>query len=628
MNRTVSNLTDALARACSEGIPVAGSESQAECFAKIPASVLTAQRMRCQMRAFDPSIENSDKGIQSGNRLVAVNGLADPEDGKENGAFRLFHDNPLPMWIFDVQSLRFLATNLAASRVYGFSPEEFRSMTLRDIRLPADAPLMEQQVRSGNPSYGRIWTHVTKSGEKILVRISSNHVNYGGCSARFVVAEDVTDSEMLQAELIHRVHHDPLTELPNRSLIEMLLRSEVRKVANDSEITAFLCLELERFKQLKENHGRSTADEVLLHVASMLRRASGPHDCICRSGEQEFSVLLRKCQSVEEAQGRAEAFHQAVSSPVTIANLRLQLTCSGGLALYPNHGSSVAEIWRVADAAIHDARRSGGRRLVMSSPAIRGESAERIVIEHYLRNVLQRGGLQLHYQPQYRMDGSIHGFEALLRLPHPTGGYIAPDRFIGIAEEGGMIDALGEWALKEACRQAKIWNSRRELGFRIAVNVSPMQLVRPDFAQTALRTMREVGIDPSWIEMEVTEQIVVSFEESATQMQELANAGVRFAIDDFGTGYSSLQHIDRLPVTVVKIDRSFVRRLSDARSSEAIVEAIVRMGHSLGMQVIAEGVETNEQLELVKDKGCDIVQGFLFSRALPADEAGTLIDSA
>lgn len=549
-----------------------------------------------------------------------------PQRNRTEDSFQIFEENPLPMWIFDVNTLRFLVVNRAATEIYGYSREEFLAMTLRDIRLPSDIAEMERQVKSGKMSLGRTWTHVTKSGEKLLVRISSNPLEYQGHSARFVVAEDVTEREMLHAELVHSAYHDPLTGLPNRQLMEMQINAILHSGNEDRRVAALMCLELDRFKQIKEAHGRDVAEECLLRVTSLLRAAAGPHDCLCRSGGEEFTVLLCDCRSEEEAEIAASRLHRAISESFIIDDLRLQLTSSCGLALFPRDGNKASEIWRVADAAVDEARKAGGRRLVIASASIRRDAFERGVIERYTRKMLQENGLLLHYQPQYHTNGTLHGFEALLRLPHPSCGFIPPDRFISIAEENGMIDVLGDWVLKEACRQSSCWNLGRKTPVRIAVNVSPMQLIRPDFASSALALMQSAGVEPSWMEMEVTERVVVHFEESARQMHELSAAGVTFAIDDFGTGYSSLQHIDRLPVSVVKIDRSFVRGLLDERSSEAIVEAIVRMGHSLGMQVIAEGVETTEQLEILKSKDCDIIQGYLYSKPLTAADAGALLE--
>jgi EAL domain-containing protein (putative c-di-GMP-specific phosphodiesterase class I) len=236
-----------------------------------------------------------------------------------------------------------------------------------------------------------------------------------------------------------------------------------------------------------------------------------------------------------------------------------------------------------------------------------------------MRATLQDGGFRLHYQMQYDTSGQVRGMEALLRLPHPNLGYVTPDRFIPIAEENGLIHPLGKWVIEEACRQLIKWNANRAEPLRIAVNVSPLQLMRVDFVSEVRQIIAESGIDPSWLEMEITERVVLNFDEIARRMEQLANMGIRFAVDDFGTGYSSLQHLHRLPVSSLKIDRSFIQQLCESSRSYSIVKAMIAMGHSLQMQVIAEGVEHADQMRILDELGCDFVQGFLLARPAPPE---------
>jgi EAL domain-containing protein (putative c-di-GMP-specific phosphodiesterase class I) len=239
--------------------------------------------------------------------------------------------------------------------------------------------------------------------------------------------------------------------------------------------------------------------------------------------------------------------------------------------------------------------------------------------------MLQEGGFRLHYQLQYHMNGQIRGAEALVRLPHPTLGYVSPDRFIPLAEASGLIHPLGQFVIEEACRQLVLWNKAGITPVRIAVNVSPLQLMRSDFAPEVQRAILESGVEPSLLEIEITERVVLNFDEIAKRMSAFAAMGIRFAIDDFGTGYASLQHLHRLPISTLKIDRSFIQRLCESSRSYPIVKAIIELAHSLKMQVIAEGVEDEDQMQLLRELKCNCVQGFLLSRPLPPEEINVFL---
>jgi EAL domain-containing protein (putative c-di-GMP-specific phosphodiesterase class I) len=278
------------------------------------------------------------------------------------------------------------------------------------------------------------------------------------------------------------------------------------------------------------------------------------------------------------------------------------------------------QLWQDADAAMRRAKRDGGGRYLLAAQDTSADIAEDVELEHHMRTMLQEGGFRLHYQLQYHMNGQIRGMEALVRLPHPALGYISPDRFIPLAEVSGLIHPLGNFVIEEACRQLTLWNKAGMTPVRIAVNVSPQQLMRSDFAAEVQRAILESGVDPALLEIEITERVVLNFDEIAKRMTELAAMGICFAVDDFGTGYASLQHLHRLPISTLKIDRSFIQRLCESSHSYPIVKAIIELAHSLKMQVIAEGVEDEDQMQLLRELMCDCIQGFLLSRPLPPEE--------
>jgi EAL domain-containing protein (putative c-di-GMP-specific phosphodiesterase class I) len=282
--------------------------------------------------------------------------------------------------------------------------------------------------------------------------------------------------------------------------------------------------------------------------------------------------------------------------------------------VYPDHGTEGAELWKRADAAMYRAKRAGGDRHALATRGNNKLIDDSLDVDAQMRSILHIEGFQLHYQLQYYLNRQIRGMEALLRLPSLKEAVVSPDRFVAIAEERGMIHSLGKLVLEKACRQLKIWNSQRDVPVRIAVNISPLQLMRSDFVSEVQEVIYDSAIEPSWLEMEITERVVLNINEIAPRMTELAEMGIRFAVDDFGTGYSSLQHLHRLPVSTLKIDCSFIQQLCESSRSYSLVKSIIAMGHSLQMEVIAEGVEHEDQMQVLQDLDCDCIQGFLLSQ--------------
>jgi diguanylate cyclase (GGDEF)-like protein len=414
-------------------------------------------------------------------------------------------------------------------------------------------------------------------------------------------------------------HHDGLTGLPNRILLEQRMSLTFAAARESGHRAAIICLDLDRFKQVNDWYGHAIGDECLKKVGTLLTRRLRGMDTVARTGGEEFTILLGEVESVAAAGVVAKALLQVFSSAIEIEGHAIVLGVSMGVAVYPDHGMDGAELWRSADAAMYRAKRTGGNRHVLVESGSMTTAVESAGIESHMRTMLQDGGFHLHYQLQYDRNNQIRGMEALLRLPHPGLGYLSPDRFIPVAEGNGLIHPLGKWVIEEACRQAMIWNSQRKRPVRIALNVSPLQLMRSDFAAEVQHAITESGIDPGWLEMEITERVVLNFDEVAKRMEQLAKMGIRFAVDDFGTGYSSLQHLYRLPISTLKIDCVFVQQLSESSRSYPIVQAIIAMGHSLQMQVIAEGVEHEDQLHILRKLDCDCIQGFLLSRPSPPE---------
>jgi diguanylate cyclase (GGDEF)-like protein len=405
-------------------------------------------------------------------------------------------------------------------------------------------------------------------------------------------------------------------EGPDRLLLEERAEEALDHADRTRHRVAVCCLDLDNLEEVFERFGPEGAELCVEHVAMCLTRRLRGMDTIARTGTKTFTIILAELDDDFALRRVAEALLKIFAEPVVIEGQAFAISASIGVAVYPDDGFDLARLSRAAESAMHQARFEGGHRIAMFSLQLR----ERTELDAYMRETLQRGGFRLHYQPQYTPEGEISTLEALLRLPGKETGFISPELFIPIAEDTGMIEQLGMWVIEQASRQVREWH--REYGrlAHVAVNVSPLQLRGPDFAERALTAIRSHGVVPASIEFEITERAVLNFDEVAEPMRKLSEAGIIFAVDDFGTGYSSLQHLHRLPISVLKIDRSFVQRVGVPEGADAIIEAIVSMAHSLGMRVVAEGVETQAQRFATTQMGCDSIQGFLNSAAVEASK--------
>jgi diguanylate cyclase (GGDEF)-like protein len=389
---------------------------------------------------------------------------------------------------------------------------------------------------------------------------------------------------------------------------------------------AVMCLDLDRFKQINDTYGHAVGDLCLKQVAERLKSRLRAEDTVARSGGEEFTVVVGDLVSAEDATRVVEDLLSALRKPLIADQYPIDLTASFGIALYPDHGADAGELWKSADAAMYRVKRAGGNDYALVSQEISQSTTEANEIELFMRRAVKEGGLEVYYQPEYRADGTICGLEALLRLQHPKFGMVSPDRFIPIAEESGLIVPMGNWVLREVCRQSEEWRRRGLDVPRIAINVSPLQFMRMDFSRQVRQAVLETGVDPDRLEIEMTETTVMrNLDDLARQMRDLADLGVHFSVDDFGTGYSSLQHLHQLPIERLKIDRSFIERVCESNGTRALVEAILSLAHSLGLQVVAEGVEREEQAEALVAMKCDIMQGFLFAPPRQASDIPALI---
>jgi diguanylate cyclase (GGDEF)-like protein len=500
-------------------------------------------------------------------------------------------------------------------------------LTLKDIVLSTQQPSAETEsdTLAGSPA-NMVQRHLRSDGTQIDVAVRSNDVAHAGTACKLVIAEDVTERRHVDAELIQMAHHDALTGLPNRMLLSDRMAQALSTAQRLKHKTAVVSIDLDHFKKVNDWYGHAIGDQYLKHVAGLLTSRLRGMDTVARMGGDEFSIVLGEISTVESAGLVGKMLLQALNKPTVIGGYTIQPRGSLGIAIYPDHGADMDEVWRCADAAMYRAKRAGGNRYIVAGPDASNSADDSAALDQRLREMLEKERLLLHYQLQYSPNDALRGMEAFLRMPDLGQGFVSPDRIIARAEDNGMIYPVGRCVVEEVCRQMDSWKTVSTSAMRVAVNVSPSQLMRKEFASEVADSLAKWKIDPSCLEMEITERAILNYDEISTEMHELSGMGVRFAVDDFGTGFSSLQHLHRLPISTVKIDRSFVQRLCDSSSSYPIVKAIIAVGHSMKMEVIAEGVEHEEQRTILDRLGCDGMQGYLFAKPVSPEEiAKTLV---
>ena len=422
----------------------------------------------------------------------------------------------------------------------------------------------------------------------------------------------------LTLQLAHSSKHDDLTGLPNRMLLNDRIDFAIAMAARHKTKLAVLFLDLDGFKHINDSLGHSTGDELLKSIAGRLKTCVRGADTVSRQGGDEFVVLLSDVNRANDAAICAGKILDAVAQLHSINEHDLHVTASGGISIYPDDGDCAETLLKNADTAMYQAKHMGRQAYQFFKPAMNQRAVERLSLESELRRALERQELELHYQPKIDLStGLTCGAEALLRWCHPTRGWISPAQFIPIAEDCRMILPIGEWVLGEACRQAMRWTEEGLYFGTMAVNVSAVQFREHDFTQRVFAILGKAGMDPKLLELELTESVLMTGAESTgSTLQSLRSKGVQVALDDFGTGYSSLSYLERFPVDCLKIDQSFIRQISVVGAKNSLVTAIINMGHALGLRVIAEGVETKEELNFITACGCDEGQGYYFSRPL------------
>jgi diguanylate cyclase (GGDEF)-like protein/PAS domain S-box-containing protein len=666
----------------------------------------------------------------------------------------LFESHPQPMWVYDLETLRFMVVNAAAVVQYGYTEAEFLQMTIRDIRPPDQLDKLERNLSAApprGPEQSGTWTHVRRDGRRMEVEISSHSVTLSGRPGRLVFAHDLTerkqaeltlqlrgraleasvnaivitvhtdgsdlieyanpafarlfghsadavlgrdletllglqahdqqqqalhaamqsrqevtlllrtrhrDSTQLwtqlhvapvptadgaishhvcvltdmtaileyQEQLEHQANHDALTGLPNRALVNDRLMQAVTFTQRFGHSLWLVFIDLDNFKLINDHLGHQAGDELLCVIANRLRACANEGDTVARLGGDEFLLLLPVANQ-RPMPSLLQLVQEAIAAPVTLNGQAVTVTCSIGVSVYPADGAEPDQLLKHADIAMYRAKEAGRNQVQFYEAAMHTRIAERASIEAELRHALARNELSLVYQPKLDLrSGVVTGMEALLRWQHPVLGAVSPARFIGVAEETGMIVAIGRWVLRMACTQAVAWQQAGLPPLRVAVNLSARQFRDHELQHEVRAALQDSGLAPQYLELELTESLIMhNVDEVVAVIDNLKQLGIALSIDDFGTGYSSLAYLKQFPVDYLKIDQSFTREMLDEPKVAAIVRSVIALGHSLGFKVIAEGVETAAQLDYLRNKGCDEIQGYYFSRPLTPDAFANLL---
>ena len=515
---------------------------------------------------------------------------------------------------------KILEANESFARLFGYELPEVIGMSASDATTPKSAELIMANIEAGIEKPYEI-TGVRKDGTTFNIEVVGKNCLYNGRKARITAFRDITEIKRAEETIRHLAYHDPLTDLPNRMLFEDRLAVALAQARRKKRMVAVMFLDLDRFKVVNDTVGHALGDRLLKGVGERLMGLVRDGDSVARVGGDEFTVLLPDVARPEDTVEVAERILDVLRQPWVLNGHEFHISTSIGIAMYPNDGEDAESLLRNADTAMYRAKDGGRDNYKLYTPTMNARIAERLALENSLRHGLERGEFVVYYQPQVDIgSGRIVGMEALVRWQHPERGLISPAEFIPVAEETGLIVPLGAWVLRIACAQNKAWQEAGVPPMRMAVNLSARQFQLRDLIDTVAQVLEETRLDPQFLQLEITEGVAMQdVEFTVTMLRELREMGVQIAMDDFGTGHSSLSYLKRFPINILKIDQSFVRDLTVDPDDAAIASTIIMMAHNLKLRVIAEGVETEDQLAFLRERQCDEMQGYLFSKPAPAE---------
>jgi diguanylate cyclase (GGDEF)-like protein/PAS domain S-box-containing protein len=561
----------------------------------------------------DRWVRVEERRTANGGRIGVRTDITDLKRREES--FRLlFDENPVPMWVVDQETHMFLAVNNAAASHYGYSRERFLELGTLDVRPAEDHEKFRNFVTRGNMSQGSAtWRHLKSDGTLILVTVYTRPIVRNGRPAWLCAIIDITERSRADERVRHMAHHDLLTGLPNRAMFLEKTDNAAERLRRRGDMFAVLMLDLDRFKDVNDSLGHPAGDALLKDTARRLKSVLNEAEFVARLGGDEFAILQPiAADGRKEASALAERIFNVISEPYDIDGSKIVVGTSIGIALAPFDGVEPSELMKQADLALYRQKSAGrnGHRFFDAHMTVEADARHQLMND--LRAAISGNQLELHYQLVVDVKtGDPCGAEALVRWPHPRRGNIPPSEFISLAEESGLIVPLGEWVIQTACTAAASWPPH----VKVAVNLSPVQFRKGNLLDVVICALVESGLSPERLELEITESILIeSHLEILPVIHQLKNLGISIALDDFGTGYSSLSYLTMFPFDKIKIDRSFVQNVMTRPECRAIISAVLALGRGLGMAITAEGVENEEQFELLSSLGVDSIQGYLFGR--------------
>ncbi len=573
---------------------------------------------------------------ETGKPLLMIGTVQDITERKQaedqlEMARKVFHNAIEGITVTDAQG-NIEYVNRAFTRITGYSQEEILGQNPRILRsdrhLPDFYTQMWESIAKKGHWAGEIWNR-RKSGEAYPEKLNITAIkDASGHNKNFVgVFHDISDIKRAEEEIKYKTNYDFLTGLPNKTLFDELLTLAIARAQREDNGLAALSINLDNFSHVNTNHGYARGDSLLRVIGERLRKLLRKQDAVARSGEDHFLIFVESDKEGHEASFVAQRLQKAISEFFEIEGSKIYITASIGVAVFPQDGRDTKTLLANADIAMRQAKAEGPNEIKLFDSAMNQQVEWRTATTVALRQALERHEFLVYYQPKVELDSAnIRGMEALVRWQRPNEGLIPPDDFIPLAEATGLIVPIGEWVLREACRQTAIWRKSGLPDLRVAVNLSARQMQEPELMKTILAIITETGLPAEGLELEITESaIMTDFKAAESFFRQLREIGVSISLDDFGTGYSSLSYLRRLPVDSVKIDKSFVDDLPDDPEAVAVVTSIISMTHSLNLKVVAEGAETKKQLDFLRLIHCDTVQGYIFSPPLPSDEFHKLL---
>ncbi len=548
-------------------------------------------------------------------------------DRSQAFATTVIENVPATIVVKDARTLRYALVNRAGEKYFGIPRESMIGKLSEDVFEPATAKLIAEHdrtlLRTGESQfYDEHPTTTPGTGPRIVTTARTPiRDEQGEMAYLLTVIEDRTNRKRAEAQVAHMAFHDTLTDLPNRAAFNECLGSTTEAASRDGNSFVLMSIDIDRFKEVNDVFGHAIGDGLLRQISRRLQSAAGGA-FVARLGGDEFTVISTDGEQPAAAEALAEQILTVMAAEFEIDGHQVRTGCSIGISIFPADGKDAAELVANADAALYRAKEEGRSAYRFFEPAMDERLRDRRALQQDLQSAIERDELALHYQPQARIGGEIIGFEALVRWKHPSRGTVAPGAFIPMAEESGLIVPMGEWILREACREAASWAKPLQIG----INLSPVQFRHGDLVAMVHTVLLETGLPPQRLELEITEGVLIGdFSRAVSILRRLKALGVRIAMDDFGTGYSSLSYLQAFPFDKIKIDRAFISNLESNPQSATIIRAVIGLGRGLGLPVLAEGVETEAQLAFLANESCDEVQGYLIGRPMPIDEYAALI---